>query len=130
MSAAWRALALSEALGSGVGDGLSAGNRPEALPPGLRVEPVEGSVGAETPGSDPTGSGDVDGVGVVADAVPLMATATEAFGSLGRLAALPMTVSRTDFTDEAESETVALASSCRSTDFASIAPRSQEAVPS
>jgi hypothetical protein len=129
--AAWRAFALKAALelGLGVRDGLSVGNRPEALPPGLSVEPAVG-LAVETLGSEPTGSGDVDGVGVVTDTDPLIATAAAAFGSLVRLAALPITVSRTVFTVEAVDGTVALTSSWRSTDFASIAPRSHEAVPS
>ena len=137
MSAASRAFAFDAAgefglelgLGFEPGDGSSVGNRPEALPPGLSVAPDAGS-GAETAGREPTGSGDVDGVGDVTDVDPLIATVTDAFGSLGRLAALPITVNRTDVTVDAVAGTGASASSCRSADFASIAPRSHDAVPS
>ena len=132
VSAAWRAFALNAEpdpeLELGVGDGLSVGNRPEALPPGLRVAPVVGLV-VETPGSVPIGSGDVDGVGCATGTDPLIATVAEALGSLGRLAALPITVSRTDFTVDAVDGTMDSAWSCRWADFASIAPRSQEDVP-
>lgn len=134
MSAAWRAFAFSAdrdlepGLGLGLADGLSVGNRPEALPPGLSVAPVEGLV-VETPGSVPIGSGDVDGVGCATDVDPLIATVAAALGSLGRLAALPITVSRTDFTVDAVAGTMDSAWSCRCADFASIAPRSHEAVP-
>jgi hypothetical protein len=136
VSAAWRAFSFNEEplLELGDGDGLRVGNKPAALPPGLSDAPVVGLF-AETAGRLPTGSGDVVGVavGVVVgpeDAAAVMATVTAAFGSVGRLAALPITVSRTDFTVDAVAGTVASASSCRSADFASIAPRSHEAVPS
>ena len=133
MSAAWRAFAFNAAFGLELelvpGDGLRVGNRPDALPPGLSVEPVEGLV-VETPGRLPTGSGDVAGVGCATDADPLIATVADAFGSLGRLAALPITVSRTDFTVDAVAGTMDSAWSCRSADFASTAPRSHDAVPS
>ena len=134
MSAAWRAFVFDAApelellLGPGLVDGVSVGNRPEALPPGLSDAPVVGLT-AGTPGRLPTGSGDVDGVGGVTDTDPLMARLTDAFGSLGRLAALPITVSRTDCTADAVAGTMDSAWSCRCADFASIAPRSQDAVP-
>jgi hypothetical protein len=134
VSAAWRAFAFNAALEPeaepelGLGDGLRVGNRPEALPPGLSDAPVVGFV-VEMPGRGPTGSGDVLGVGCVTDADPLIATVADAFGSVGRLAALPITVSRTDFTVDAVTGTMDSAWSCRSADFASIAPRSHEAVP-
>jgi hypothetical protein len=138
VSAAWRAFALSLlpllALAVGpepLGDGLSVGNRPDALPPGLSDAPVLELM--ETPGSVPTGTGEVDGVGVggvVGVVVPLIATVSAAFGSLIRLAALPMTTSRTDFTVEAVAGTGVSASSCRWADFASIAPRLHDADPS
>ena len=83
----------------------------------------------ETPGRVPIGSGDVDGVGCATDVDPLIATVAAALGSLGRLAALPITVSRTDFTVDAVAGTMDSAWSCRCADFASIAPRSHEAVP-
>jgi hypothetical protein len=130
VSAAWRAFAFNAAFEPEpeLGDGLRVGNRPEALPPGLSVDPAVG-LAVETPGRLPTGSGDVDGVGCVTDAEPLIATAADARGSLGSLAALPITVSWTDFTDDAVTGTMASAWSCRSADFASIAPRSHDAVP-
>jgi hypothetical protein len=134
VSAAWRAFAFSAALEVelelelGLGDGLRVGNRPEALPPGLSVAPVVGVIPG-TPGRLPIGSGDVDGVGCVTDTDPLIATVTDALGSLGSLAALPITVSWTDFTDDSVAGTMDSAWSCRSADFASIAPRSHDAVP-
>jgi hypothetical protein len=136
VSAAWRAFAFNAGLEPGpelepelgLDDGLTVGKRPEALPPGLSVAPVVGLV-VVTPGRVPTGSGDVLGVGGVTDVVPLIATVTDAFGSLGRLAALPITASRTDFTADFVTGTMDSAWSCRWADFASIAPRSHDAVP-
>lgn len=130
MSATWRAFAFNAAreLELALGDGLSVGNRSEALPPGLRVAPVVG-LAAETPGRVPTGSGDVDGAGGVTETDPLMATVADALGSLVRSAALPITVSRTDFTAESVPGTMDSAWSWRWVDFASIAPRSHDDVP-
>jgi hypothetical protein len=111
VSAAWRALAFNAAFepepepGLELGDGFRVGNRPEALPPGLSVAPVVGLI-VGTPGRLPTGSGDVDGVGCVTDTDPLIATVADALGSLVRLAALPITISRTDFTDDAVAGTM------------------------
>lgn len=136
VSATWRPLTLL-----GVpepGDGSSVGNRFPALPPGLRVElGVEREV---IPGRLPTGSGDVvvigavvvigdvDGVdvgnsGVDVDAdgdglevgvtVPEIWTVADAAGFAVRLAAVPVTVSLTDFTDDAVLATVDSAWSCR-----------------
>lgn len=78
----------------GVDEGVSAGNRFPALPPGLRVElwPEPGPV---TNGSSPRGSGDV----VVPPPLPAVeaaeaavtAVVTDATGSLGRCAAVPVT---------------------------------------
>jgi hypothetical protein len=130
VSAAWRAFAFNPVseLELELGDGLRVGNRPEALPPGLSVAPIVGLV-VEMPGRATTGSDDVNGVGDVTDVVPVIATVADALGSLGRLAALPITTSRTDFTVDAVAGTMDSAWSCRSADFASIAPRSQDAVP-
>jgi hypothetical protein len=132
VSAAWRAFAFNgepePELELGLGDGLRVGKRPEALPPGLSSAPVVG-LAAATPGRVPTGSGDVLGMGWMTDAVPFTATVADAFGSLGRLAALPITVSRTDFTADSVAGTIDSAWSCRWADFASIAPRSHDAVP-
>jgi len=71
------------------------------------------------------------GVGVVAVlAAAVMVTVAAAVGSLGRWAALPVTLSTTDLTVDAVAGTVSCAWSCRLADFASIAPRSHDAVPS
>ena len=129
------------------GDGWSVGNRFPALPPGLSV----GLVVEEIPGRMPTGSGDVavigdvvviaeedglgdvDGLGdedVAGVTVPEIWTVEETDGSFVRSAALPITVSVTDFTDDAVAATSDSAWSCRCADCASIAPRSHDAVPS
>jgi hypothetical protein len=128
VSAAWRAFSFNADLELGPGDGLRVGKRPEALPPGLSVAPVVGLV-REMAGRVPTGRGDVDGAADVTDVDPLTATVADAFGSVGRLPALPITVSWTDFTSDAVTGTMDSACSCRSADFASIAPRSHDAVP-
>jgi hypothetical protein len=134
-------------------DGSSVGNRFAALPPGLSV----GLLVAVTPGRLPTGSGDVvvigavDGLGVVgvgvgvdvhseADAdgdglvvgvtVPEIWTVADDDGFLVRLAAVPVTVNVTDFTDDAVVATVDSAWSCRCADVESTAPRSHDAVAS
>jgi len=138
------------------GDGWSVGNRFPALPPGLSVglrvvetpsglTPGRLTPGRLTPGRLPTGSGDVvvigdeDGIGdvdglgdddVVGVTVPEIWTVEDAEGSFDRLAALPITVNLTDFTDEAVAATFDSAWSCRRADCASTAPRSHDAVPS
>jgi hypothetical protein len=126
------------------GDGWSVGNRFPALPPGLSVgliveTPGRLTPGRLTPGRLPTDSGDVvvigneDGLGdedVVGVTVPEIWTVEDAEGSFDRLAALPTTVNLTDFTDEAVAATFDWAWSCRGADWASIAPRSHDAVPS
>ena len=98
-------------------DGWSVGNRPPALPPGLSV----GLMVEVIPGRLPTGSGDVvvsgnaDALGVVDGlgdvdvdgvTVPEIWTVADEVGSVGRLAALPVTVNVTDFTDDAVVGTV------------------------
>jgi hypothetical protein len=122
------------------GDGWSVGKRFAALPPGLSV----GLRVEETPGRSPTGSGevvigkddwlgDVDGLGdedAAGVTVPEIWTVEEADGSFDRLAALPITVNLTDFTDDAVAATFDSAWSWRCADCASIAPRSHDAVPS
>ena len=122
-------------------DGWSVGNRPPALPPGLSV----GLMVEVIPGRLPTGSGDVvvsgnaDALGVVDGlgdvdvdgvTVPEIWTVADDVGSVGRLAALPVTVNVTDFTDDAVVGTVDSAWSCRWAEFASIPPRLHDAVPS
>jgi hypothetical protein len=67
---------------------------------------------------------------VVGVTVPEIWTVEDADGSLDRLAALPITVNLTDFTDVAVAATFDSAWSCRCADCASIAPRSHDAVPS
>lgn len=59
-----------------LGDGLIVGNRPAALPPGVRVGVAVGMLGRL-----PTGSGDVVAAGT---AGPVMATVAFACGSVGR----------------------------------------------
>jgi hypothetical protein len=60
----------------GVGDGSSVGNRPAALPPGLRA-----GLAAGMPGRLPTGSGEV----IIAGASDgLTVTVADAMGSFGR----------------------------------------------
>lgn len=86
----------------------------------------------------PTDSGEVvvAGVPAPADGVPVpagaavTATVTDATGSTGRYAALAVTVSRTDVTADAVAATVAFASTWRGDEFASIAPRLHDEVPS
>jgi hypothetical protein len=104
----------------GDGEGLSVGNRPEALPPGLSVEPVPFRFGRL-----PTASGEVDSVGGaamkseaddvgfaddvdVADDVgvgwlaAVTCTETDAAGSSTRsVVALTVAVSCADVTDDA-----------------------------
>jgi hypothetical protein len=130
LSATWRPRTLLEPLG--LDEGLRVGKRFPALPPGLSVGL---GVAAGTSGRLPTGSGDVVVIGV---AVPVAAgvtapeiwTVADAFGSLGSLAALPITVSLTDVTADAVTGTFDCAWSWRCTEFASIAPRSHAVVPS
>jgi hypothetical protein len=110
--------------------GLSAGNRPEALPPGLSLVPVP-----LRSGKPPGEIDDVDvlalGVGVGVgwpDAVTC--TFTDAFGSLTRLAALAVAVSCTDVPEDALAATATPASSCRDDELESTPPTSQDTVPS
>jgi hypothetical protein len=98
VSATGRAFAFNVARELGVG--LRVGNRPEALPPGLSVGLIVGLM-VGTPGRLATASGDVAG-----GTEPEIASLADAIGSLGRLAALPITVSRTDVTDGAVTGTV------------------------
>lgn len=84
-------------------EGLSVGNRPEALPPGLSLVPAVPLRYGKAPGE----SGDVDVVvpgrlGVEAGRPgAVTCTVTDAFGLLTRLAALAVAVSRTDVTEDA-----------------------------
>src|ERR1700761_4529537 len=131
------------------GFGSRVGNRPAASPPGFRLEPAAGMRCRPPTGSEvivswagaASGDGE-DFVGecfVVGDAFAggevfgfggaVTATVVDAVGSVGRLAALPVTVRRTDVTVEAAT-VVSWAWSCRCGALASIGPRSQEEVPS
>jgi len=116
----------------GVDAGSSVGNKPAALPPGLRVGVVAGMFGRL-----PTGSGEVTvsgACGVVevgfAAAGVVTAMAADALGSVARVVALPIAVRLTDLTVAAVTGTVSWAWSCRCADFASTIPRSHEDVPS
>lgn len=118
----------------GVAEGLSVGNSPPALPPGLS-DPLEPVVSAPMDGRAPMGSGAelVEGVGMapvgmVGGAVSV--TVADARGSLGRCAALATTESRTDVSEVFVVGTVTWASSCRLTDCEAISPRSHFCVPS
>jgi hypothetical protein len=111
-------------------EGLSVGNRPEALPPGLSLP-----AGPLRSGRFSVVSGDdvvpLDALGAVVgrpDAVTC--TVTDAFGSLTRLAALAVAVSRTDITEEAVAATDTPASSCRVDEVESTPPTLQAAFPS
>lgn len=76
VSATARVAALLLLLPEPLGDGLIVGNRPAALPPGVRVGVAVGMLGRL-----PTGSGDVVAAGT---AGPVMATVAVACGSVGR----------------------------------------------
>jgi hypothetical protein len=124
-------------LPGGSADGVSEGNRPEALPPGL-----SSGLALTTPGRLPTDSGDVSTPGMVvpgavgsaeleevaAGAVTVVADDT--CGSLDTCAAFSAAVRRTDVTVVAEAATATFACSCRWAELASSAPRSHDAVPS
>lgn len=137
-----------------VGDGLTVGNKPAALPAWLCVGagPTGGPTGGR-PGREPTGSGERSvpggagadggpggtppggaepGAGCVVDEVlgAVMATVTDTLAAVGSWAALPVTVRLTDLTAEAVTGTVSCAWSCRCADCGSTAPRSHDEVPS
>jgi hypothetical protein len=140
-------------------DGSSVGNRFAALPPGLSVGLLVAVTPGRLPtgSGDVVVIGAVDGLGVVgvgvgvgvdvgvdvhweADAdgdglvvgvtVPEIWTVADDDGFLVRLAAVPVTVNVTDFTDDAVVATVDSAWSCRCADVESTAPRSHDAVAS
>jgi hypothetical protein len=137
------------------GFGPRVGNRPAALPPGFRPEPAAGMRGRPLTGSGEaivSWAGAVSGGGadffgafgagecfvagerfageIFGVAGAMIATVVDAVGSSVRLAALPVTVRRTDVTVEAVTGVVSCAWSCRCGALASIGPRSQEEVPS
>lgn len=116
-------------------DGLSVGNRPPALPPGLSVEPEPFELFEPfKKGRLPTDSGlELVVVPPVPDppaAAACTAIATVAFGSVLRCAALPVTFNCTDVTEVSVAGTTTCASSSRCADVESISPRSQDPVPS
>lgn len=82
-------------------EGVSAGKRPAALPPGLSV-----GLALDKYGRLPTGSGEalVTGVPTPAGAA-VTVTVTDAVGSLGKCAALATAVSWTDVTADAVAAT-------------------------
>lgn len=100
-------------------DGLRAGNRLEALPPGLKL-------------GDATPAGTVDGFEVIPTgvAVALTAMVADATASVGRLAALAVADRLTEETVVAVRGRVNCARSCRCADAASTVPRLHDAVPS
>jgi hypothetical protein len=107
------------------------------LPPGLSVGFAVGMSGRPVTGS---GVVVVSGSGVLvlvlvlvlvaAAAAAVMVTFADAIGSLGKWAALPVAFSTTELTVDAVAGMVSCAWSCRLADFASIAPRSHDEVPS
>lgn len=139
---------VAEVCGAADDCGLTVGNSPAALPPGLRVDDdVDGTVGSAPTGSVATGvvdipAGVVDAeagvegarTGVVDAAARVggarMVTAPDAAGSAIRLAALPVAVRLTEVTVVAVAGTVSCAWSSRIAEVASTAPRSHKAVPS
>jgi uncharacterized protein YodC (DUF2158 family) len=126
--------------------GLRVGNRPEALPPGLSVDPVPFRYG-----KFPTWSGDVtspDGTGgtLLLEVVPevevdedlaggvVTEIVSDTWGSFTTCAVAQVTVnvavSFTDVTDVADAGTVTCAWSCRGSDAEATVFRPQDAVPS
>ena len=134
VSATGRPSAFCTEIGVGVGFGSSVGNKPAALPPGLRVGLAAGMFGRLPTGSGAVTVSGVCGlaeVGFAAAAVGVVtAMAADALGSVARVAALPIAVRLTDLTVAAVTGTVSWACSCRWADFASTVPRAHEEVPS
>ena len=89
------------ALDAGSEEGVSAGNRPAALPPGLSVGLALGTYGRL-----PTETGEALVTGVLTPAgAAVTVTAADAVGSLGKCAVLAMAINWTDFTAEAVAAT-------------------------
>jgi hypothetical protein len=117
----------------GSADGLSVGNRPAALPPGLSTGLALGRNGRF-----PTLSGDTSvvpgAVGsaelVVAGLAAVTDVVADACGSLVRPVVLATAVKRTEVTVVAEAATAIFACSWRWAEFESSAPRSHDALPS
>jgi hypothetical protein len=117
----------------GAADGLSVGNRPAALPPGLSTGLALGRYGRL-----PTASGDTSVVAcavgsaglVVAELAAVTDVVADTCGSLVRPVVLATAVKRTEVTVVAEAATAIFACSWRLAEFASSAPRSHDALPS
>ena len=117
----------------GSADGVSAGNRPAALPPGLstglalgrygRLPAVSGATSVP-PGALGSAEFVAAGLAAVTDMV------ADTCGSVVRPAALAAAVKRTEVTVVAEAATAIFACSWRWADFASSAPRSHDVLPS
>jgi len=114
-------------------DGVSVGNRPAALPPGLSTGLAAGrygrlpAVNGDT--SVPLGAPGSAGF-VAAGLAAVTETVADACGSVVRPAVLAAAVKRTEVTVVAVAATAIFACSWRWADFASRAPRSHDAVPS
>lgn len=121
----------------GSADGVSAGNRPAALPPGLstglalgrygRLPAVSGATSVP-PGT--LGSAEFVAAFVGAGLAAVTDVVADARGSVVRPAALAVAVKRTEVTVVAEAATAIFACSWRRADFASSAPRSHDVLPS
>jgi hypothetical protein len=117
----------------GSADGLSVGNRPAALPPGLSTGLALGRNGRF-----PTLSGDTSvvpgAVGsaelVVAGLAAVTDVVADACGSLVRPVVLATAVKRTEATVVAEAATAIVACSWRRAEFTSSVPRAHDALPS
>jgi len=117
----------------GSADGVSVGNRPAALPPGLSTGLALGRNGRLPAVSGDTSvlPGALGAAGVVAAGLAAVTdTVADACGSVVRPAALAAAVKRTEVTVVAVAATAIFACSWRLADFASRAPRSHDAVPS
>ena len=118
----------------GSADGVSVGNRPAALPPGLstglalgrygRLPTVSGETSVVLPGALGSAEFVAAGLAAVTDVV------ADTCGSLVRPATLATAVKRTEVTVVAEAATAICACNWRWADFASSAPRSHDALPS
>ena len=123
----------------GSADGVSVGNRPAALPPGLstglaagrygRLPAVSGDTSVVLPGA-PGAPGSAEVVAVGLGLAAVTDTVADACGSVVRPAALAAAVKRTEVTVVAVAATAIFACSWRWADFASRAPRSHDALPS
>jgi len=118
----------------GSADGVSAGKRPAALPPGLstglalgRYGRLPAVSGATSVPSGTLGSAEFVAAGLAAAVTDVVA---DARGSVVRPATLAVAVKRTEVTVVAEAATAIFACNWRRADFASSAPRSHDVLPS